>query len=148
MAKLPTKDDVSASLLDAAKTSAEGVRTLTGEALGAAAAAAAGVVLEGVSRALGKGEATVSGATPAVTETVKDTVTGAIVKKPRKRRAAKRVVAKRSVAKKRTAPKAAKRRAAKKASAKKKSARPQAKRKAKTKKAESSTKRKAKKNRR
>ena len=143
MTKAPKTNEMPASLLDAAKTSAEGVRTLTGEALGAAAAAAATVVMSGVAKALNKGEATVTDATPAVTETVKDTVTGVIVSKPRKRRAAKRPAAKKRkvVSKRKTV-------AAKKSSKSKKKApkataktRPQAKRK-------SPAKRKAKKSRR
>ena len=127
----------------AAKTSAEGVRTLTGEALGAAAAAAATVVMSGVARALNKGEATVADATPAVTETVKDTVTGAIVSKPRKRRAAKRPAAKKrkAVAKRKTAAK-------KSSKSKKKASKAKAKRKPQAGRKTKAPKRKAKKSRR
>jgi hypothetical protein len=46
-----TKDEI----IDAAKTAGQGVQSLAGQALGAAAAAAAGVVMDGVARVLGSG---------------------------------------------------------------------------------------------
>lgn len=63
-----------------AKTAGEGVSSLAGEALGAAAAAAAGVVMEGVAKALGSGEKQLSAATPAAT-TLSDTVSSAVAPK-------------------------------------------------------------------
>jgi hypothetical protein len=115
MAKSPVTK-ARATIVEAAKTSSEGVRTLAGEALGAAAAAAAGVVMNRVAQVLGKGEETVAEAAPSAQTTVQDAVVGAVgpsktrraaikrkltpAKKPPVKKAAKKV--KRPVKKKRT----------------------------------------------
>jgi hypothetical protein len=56
MTKKGLVEDAKNTLVDAAKVGAEGVKTVGSEALSAAAAAAAGVVLERVSQALGAGQ--------------------------------------------------------------------------------------------
>jgi hypothetical protein len=53
MAKKSQVAETQATLVEAAKTSSEGVRTLAGEALGAAAAAATNVVMNRVAQVLG-----------------------------------------------------------------------------------------------
>ena len=68
MAKNRMITDAKETIVDAAKTGAEGIKETAGEALGAAAAAAAGVVLQRVSSALATGETKVTAATPASTE--------------------------------------------------------------------------------
>ena len=101
MAKGPL-EKAQTSLGDAAKTSSEGVRTLAGEALGAAAAAVAGVVMNRVAEVLGKGEQTVTDAAPAAQSTVEQVVVSAIGPSKEKRAAIKRKIAptKKPVAKK------------------------------------------------
>ena len=70
--------DVQVSLLDAAKPSSQGVRSLAGLALGAAAAAATEVVMGAVSHALKTGEKQVAQAQPAATKKVKAVVVEAV----------------------------------------------------------------------
>ena len=87
MAKKSQVAEAQATLVEAAKTSSEGVRTLAGEALGAAAAAAANVVMNRVAQVLGKGEETVANAAPSAQTVVQEAVVSA-VGPSKKRRAA------------------------------------------------------------
>jgi hypothetical protein len=87
MAKKSQVAKAQGTLIEAAKTSSEGVRTLAGEALGAAAAAAANVVMRRVAQVLGKGEETVANAAPSAQAAVQEAVVSA-VGPPKKRRAA------------------------------------------------------------
>ena len=93
MQKKRPLEEVQSSLVDAAKTSTEGVRTLAGEALGAAAAAAAGVVMNRVAQVLGKGEQTVAHTAPAAQNTVQQAVVSAVGPSKEKRVAIKRKLA-------------------------------------------------------
>jgi hypothetical protein len=93
MQKKGPLEEVQTSLVDAAKTSTEGVRTLAGEALGAAAAAAAGVVMNRVAQVLGKGEQTVTDTAPAAQNTVQQAVVSAVGPSKEKRVAIKRKLA-------------------------------------------------------
>ena len=81
--------DAKETVVDAAKTGAEEIKETAREALGAAAAAAAGVVLQRVSGALAAGEAKVTEATPAATEAARLVVSGRFNKPARKRTAKK-----------------------------------------------------------
>jgi hypothetical protein len=114
MAKKSMMSEAQDTIVDAAKTGAQGVKTVASDALGAAAAAAAGVVLDSVSKALGTGQKKVEDAAPAAQRAMQRAAGGS----PRK------PVAGRTAAKKRAAPKkASKKKAAKKvATGKKKSA--------------------------
>jgi hypothetical protein len=78
MAKKSQVAKTQATLVEAAKTSSEGVRTLAGEALGAAAAAAANVVMNRVAQVLGKGEETVANAAPNAQTAVQEAVVSAV----------------------------------------------------------------------
>jgi hypothetical protein len=78
MAKKSQVVEAQATLVEAAKTSSEGVRTLAGEALGAAAAAAANVVMNRVAQVLGKGEETVANAAPSAQTAVQEAVVSAV----------------------------------------------------------------------
>ena len=81
--------EAQATIVEAAKTSSEGVRTLAGEALGAAAAAAASVVMNRVAQVLGKGKETVADAAPAAQTAVQDAVVSAVGPSKRRRVAIK-----------------------------------------------------------
>lgn len=101
MAKKSVMTDAKDSLLDAAKTGAEGVKSVAGEALGAAAVAAVGVVLDRVTSALGTGEQQLAAATPAAKEAARKVVTKPFGKPVIKKKA----VAKKKPGKKTAAPK-------------------------------------------
>ena len=77
----------------AARRSAEGIKSVAGDALGAAAKAAAAVVLESAANALGAGRAKIRRSTPAIKraagKTAKQAITGSRRKKPGRRRRTK-----------------------------------------------------------
>lgn len=93
MAKKSQVAEAQATLVEAAKTSSEGVRTLAGEALGAAAAAAANVVMNRVAQVLGKGEQTVADAAPSAQTAVQEAVVSAVGPSKKRRTAIKRKLA-------------------------------------------------------
>jgi hypothetical protein len=64
MAKQKMLDTAQKKVVKAVKTGAEGVKSVAGDALGAAASAAAGVVLERFSEALGSGQNNLKNAVP------------------------------------------------------------------------------------
>jgi hypothetical protein len=64
MAKQKMLDTAQKKVVEAVKTGAEGVKSVAGDALGAAASAAAGVVLERFSEALGSGQSNLKNAGP------------------------------------------------------------------------------------
>ncbi|MEA2544251.1 MAG: hypothetical protein QOH35_5617 [Acidobacteriaceae bacterium] len=78
------------TLVDAAKTSSEGVRTLAGEALGAAAAAAAGVVMKRVAQVLRKGDETIGDVAPDTQTALQSAVVSAVGPSAKRREAIKR----------------------------------------------------------
>ena len=93
MAKKSQVAEAQATLVQAAKTSSEGVRTLAGEALGAAAAAAANVVMNRVAQVLGKGGETVSNAAPVAQTAVQEAVVSAVGPSKKRRTAIKKKLA-------------------------------------------------------
>lgn len=129
MAKNSIMTDAKDTMVEAAKSGAEGMKTVAGEALGAAAVAAAGVVLDHVSKALSQGSQQVETSKPAAERAVSDAavsfVSGPPARKKARKKAAKKQAAKampaKKGAKKKSAKKAAKK-TVKKAAAKKKSA--------------------------
>ncbi|MDT7811098.1 MAG: hypothetical protein QOJ42_1014 [Acidobacteriaceae bacterium] len=78
------------TLVDAAKTSSEGARTLAGEALGAAAAAAAGVVMKRVAQVLRKGDETIGDVAPDTQTALQSSVVSAVGPSAKRREAIKR----------------------------------------------------------
>lgn len=114
MAKKSKLEEVQSTFVEAAKTGADNLRVVAGEALGAAAAAAAGVVMDHVAQALASGEKSVSDATPATPATqgiMQETIVSAVGPAKKKRAAVKRKL----VLKKKTAPKKVAKKAVKKA---------------------------------
>ena len=93
MAKQSQVAGAQATLVEAAKTSSEGVRTLAGEALGAAAAAAANIVLNRVAQVLGKGEETVATAAPSLQTAAQEAVVSAVGPSKKRRTAIKKKLA-------------------------------------------------------
>ena len=127
MAKFSMMTDAKETIVDAAKAGAEGVKTVAGEALGAAAAAAAGVVLEHMSNALAAGDAKIQEATPAATEAARQAVSSPFkksgAKKAKGKRTAKAIAAVRKpAAKKKSLAKTNKRPAKRKKATKAKAA--------------------------
>jgi hypothetical protein len=84
MAKQNMLNVAQKKVVEAAKTGAEGVKNVAGDALGAAASAAAGVVIERVSEALGSGQKKLREAVPPGQYAVADIATRARKKPPRK----------------------------------------------------------------
>src|SRR5688500_3864313 len=84
MAKNSIMTDAKDTMVEAAKSGAEGMKTVAGEALGAAAVAAAGVVLDHVSKALNQGAQDVEANKPAMTQAASDAVNFAGTAPPRK----------------------------------------------------------------
>ncbi|MDB5601316.1 MAG: hypothetical protein JWN71_3360 [Xanthobacteraceae bacterium] len=119
MAKDSMVTDAKNTVVEAAKAGAEGMKTVAGEALGAAAVAAAGVMLDHVSKALSQGADKVETSRPAAERAVSDAAVsfagaGPARKKAKKaKKAAKKAAAKASPAKK-TAKKSTKKKSAKK----------------------------------
>ena len=91
MAKQKMLDTAQKKVVKAVKTGAEGVKSVAGDALGAAASAAAGVVLERFSEALGSGQNNLKNAVPTGQYAVADNNT-----RTRKMPAKKRKVLRRS----------------------------------------------------
>ena len=91
MAKKSMMTDAKETIVDAAKTGAEGAKVVAGEALGAAAAAAAQVVLTHMASALATGEKKLDAAKPAATEAARMAVAApfkpASTKKPPSKKA-------------------------------------------------------------
>ena len=121
MAKKSTLTEAQKSISGAAKTGAAIVKPVASAALGAAAAAAAGVVLDTVSNALKSGGQRVEKATPDATEAARIAATPSIKSTTRKKAVAKKKAAakkklsgRKAAATKKTRP-AKKQRAAKKA---------------------------------
>jgi hypothetical protein len=85
------------TIVDAAKASAEGVKAVAGDALGAAAVAAAGVVLQRASDALQAKGKELADARPKAQQEIKETVVEAV--KPVKRKSPVRVKAGKKAAK-------------------------------------------------
>ena len=93
MTKKGLVEDAKHKLVDAAKVGAEGVKTVGSEALTAAATAAAGVVLERVSQALGAGQQKVEEIIPPTQQALRDASETKVRTRrssvPKKRQAAK-----------------------------------------------------------
>jgi colicin import membrane protein len=102
---------------------ADAMKSVAGAALGAAAAAATGVIMQSVAGALGKGEKALDDNAPDVKETVAAKVSEQIAPAPKPAPRKKRAAGKKAAAKKKSAAKksAAKKSVAKKSAAKKKS---------------------------
>jgi hypothetical protein len=96
MAKNSIMTDAKDTMVEAAKSGAEGMKTVAGEALGAAAVAAAGVVLDHVSKALGQGAQDVEANKPAMTQAAAEAVNfagAAPARKSAKKKSAKKAAA-------------------------------------------------------
>lgn len=128
MAKNSIMTDAKDTMVEAAKSGAEGMKTVAGEALGAAAVAAAGVVLDHVSKALSAGAQEVEANKPAMTQAASNAVNFAgpapARKKAKKKSAKKAAAPAKKAAKKKTAKKTVKKAAASKETAKKTKAAP------------------------
>lgn len=115
MAKDSIMTDAKDTMVEAAKSGAEGMKTVAGEALGAAAVAAAGVVLDHVSKALSQGAQQVETSKPAAEQAVSDAAVS-FVSGPPARKTAKK--ARKKAAKKQAAAAAPAKKSAKKAARK------------------------------
>jgi hypothetical protein len=130
MAKNSIMTDAKDTMVEAAKSSAEGMKTVAGEALGAAAVAAAGVVLDHVSKALNQGAQQVETSKPATEQAVSDAAVSFVgaaparktAKKAKKKSAKKQAAAPAKKSAKKTSAKKTAKKTAKKAGAKKKAA--------------------------
>ena len=89
MAKKGMLDAAQKTVVGAAKLGARGVKSVAGDALGAAASAAAGVVLDRVSEALGSGQNKLESMTPAAQRAMQKTATLS-TSKPAKKSVAKK----------------------------------------------------------
>src|SRR3954469_13327620 len=93
MAKRSQVAEAQATLVEAAKASSEGVRTLAGEALGAAAGAAANVVMNRVAQVLGEGGQTVANAAPGTQTAFQEAVVSVVGPSKKRRTAIKQKLA-------------------------------------------------------
>ena len=84
MAKKGMLDAAQKTVVGAAKLGARGVKSVASDALGAAASAAAGVVLDRVSEALGSGQNKLENMTPAAQRAVQKTTKRSKRTPPRK----------------------------------------------------------------
>ena len=94
MAKKSMMTDAKETIVDAAKTGAEGAKVVAGEALGAAAAAAAQVVLTHMANALATGEKKLDAEKPAATEAARMAVAAPFKPASKKARAQTKMVGK------------------------------------------------------
>ena len=118
MAKKSIFTEAQNSISDAAKTGADFVKPVANAALGAAAAAAAGVVLDSMSNALKRGGQKLERATPGATEAVRLAATPLTRRRPKKKASAKKKAAAKKAAATKKRPAAKKKRGPKKAAKK------------------------------
>ena len=86
MAKKGMLDAAQKTVVGTAKAGARGVKSVASDALGAAASAAAGVVLDRVSKALGSGQNKLEKMSPVAQQAVQDTTKRSKSKRQEKRR--------------------------------------------------------------
>jgi len=119
MAKKSMLTEAQDSISEAAKTGAAVVKPVASAALGAAAAAAAGVVLDSMSNALKSGGRKLERATPGATDAVRVAATPSTRSRPRKKTSGKKKAAAKKAAAAKNKKSTGKRRPAAKKAAKK-----------------------------
>lgn len=122
MAKNSIMTDAKDTMVEAAKSGAEGMKTVAGEALGAAAVAAAGVVLDHMSKALSQGAQQIETSKPATEQAVSDAAVSFVSGPPASKTTEKKSAKKPAAAPAKKSAKKTVKKTVKKATAKKKSA--------------------------